>query len=67
MNFLERLDPELKAAVNSLPPDRGLDLTNITAARPRRRASLMFGSVSTSPMIRRTPFPLCSGFTAADT
>ncbi len=41
MNFLERLDPELKAAVNSLPPDRGLDLTNITAARARMKKLVM--------------------------
>jgi acetyl esterase/lipase len=37
MNFIEQLDPELRAVVNKLPTDRPLDLTAIPAARVKMK------------------------------
>jgi acetyl esterase/lipase len=41
MNFVERLDPELQVAIDRLPADRGLDLTDIAAARARMKKLVM--------------------------
>ena len=35
MNFLDQLDPELRAVVEKLPTDRPLDLNNIPTARAK--------------------------------
>ena len=37
MNFVEQLDPELKAVMERMPTDRTLDLTKISAARARMK------------------------------
>jgi acetyl esterase/lipase len=37
MNFVEQLDPELRVAVEKLPTDRPLDLTQIPAARVKMK------------------------------
>lgn len=37
MNFIDQLDPELRAIVEKLPPDRPLDLNEIAAARAKMK------------------------------
>src|ERR1700685_867177 len=37
MNFIEQLDPELRAAVEKMPTDRPLDLSKIPAARVKMK------------------------------
>ncbi len=37
MNFIDQLDPELRRVMEKLPADRGLDLNDIQAARPKMK------------------------------
>jgi hypothetical protein len=37
MNFIDQLDPELRAVVDKLPTDRPLDLSKIPAARVKMK------------------------------
>jgi acetyl esterase/lipase len=50
MNFVEQLDPELKAAVQALPADRGLNLNDISKARVRMK-KLVMEMLSKMPLV----------------
>ncbi len=40
MNFIDQIDPELKAIVEKLPPDRTLDINKIAAARANLKQTM---------------------------
>jgi len=50
MNFVEQLDPELKAVMERMPTDRTLDLTKIPAARARMK-KLVLEMLATFPQV----------------
>jgi len=50
MNFVEQLDPELKAVMERMPTDRTLDLTKISAARARMK-KLVLEMLATFPQV----------------
>ena len=50
MNFVEKLDPELKAVMERMPTDRTLDLTKISAARARMK-KLVLEMLATFPQV----------------
>jgi acetyl esterase/lipase len=50
MNFVEQLDPELKAVMARMPTDRTLDLTKISAARARMK-KLVLEMLATFPQV----------------
>jgi acetyl esterase/lipase len=50
MNFVEQLDPELKAVMERMPTDRTLDLTKISAARARMK-KLVLEMLATFPEV----------------
>ena len=50
MNFVEQLDPELKAVMECMPTDRTLDLTKISAARARMK-KLVLEMLATFPQV----------------
>ena len=50
MNFVEQLDPELKAVMERMPTDRTLDLTKISAARARMK-KLVLEMLATFPLV----------------
>jgi acetyl esterase/lipase len=50
MNFVEQLDPELKAVMERMPADRTLDLTKISAARARMK-KLVLEMLATFPQV----------------
>ncbi len=50
MNFVDQLDPELRAVVEKLPPDRGLDISQIAAARAKMK-KMMVAAVEGLPPV----------------
>jgi acetyl esterase/lipase len=50
MNFVEQLDPELKAVMERMPTDRTLDLAKISAARARMK-KLVLEMLATFPQV----------------
>ena len=50
MNFVEQLDPELKAVMERMPTDRTLDLSKISAARARMK-KLVLEMLATFPQV----------------
>ena len=53
MNFIDQLDPELRAVVQKLPPDRPLDLNEIPAARTKMKKMMTaaLASLTGSPIV----------------
>ena len=50
MNFIDQLDPELRALVAKLPPDRTLDINKIAAARARMK-KMMTAALANLPAV----------------
>ena len=50
MNFVEQLDPELKAVMERMPTDRTLDLSKISAARAKMK-KLVLEMLATFPQV----------------